>query len=121
MRMRPETSNANCIAANMPPKGGFAVCNEPPENNQHVVAGAEGAAQPAGANPETVLSEYFTTEQLAKDLRKSVRTLDRWALTGDGPARTRIGRMTLYRRDAVIAWLRSREQPARPPRKGGAR
>ena len=57
-----------------------------------------------------ILSEgYFTTPELAAELGRSTRTLDRWALTGDGPPRTRIGRKTLYRRDAVIAWLRSRE------------
>jgi hypothetical protein len=119
MHTRPETSNADSITVNRPPKGGFAVCSESFPKDQHAVAGTDGATQPVGATPETVLGEYFTTAQLAKDLSKSVRTLDRWALTGDGPPRTRIGRMTLYRKQAVIDWLRSKEQSPRPPRRGG--
>ncbi len=71
-----------------------------------------------------ILSEgYLTTPDLAAELGRSTRTLDRWALTGDGPPRTRIGRKTLYRRDAVIAWLRSRETVPASTRckRGGAR
>ena len=53
--------------------------------------------------------EYVTPECLAKDLGRSVRTLDRWDLLRIGPPRTRVGRMILYRREAVLEWLRSRE------------
>ena len=69
--------------------------------------------------PETpsILEGYLSTKQLSVDLGKSVRTLDRWALTGDGPPRTRIGRKTLYRREAVLQWLQSREQSPRPQRR----
>jgi predicted DNA-binding transcriptional regulator AlpA len=68
-----------------------------------------------------VLSDYLTRQELAAQLHKTVRTIDRMTLAGDAPPPTRIGRTTLYRRDAVLAWLRSREQSARSPRRGGAR
>ena len=54
-------------------------------------------------------AEYLTQSQLAAELGRSVRTLDRWALTGNGPPRTRIGRLTLYRRGGVIDWLKNLE------------
>jgi predicted DNA-binding transcriptional regulator AlpA len=60
----------------------------------------------------SVLSDYLTKNQLAEQLGRSIRTIDRMALSGDGPPRTRIGRTTLYRREAVLEWLRSRELPA---------
>jgi predicted DNA-binding transcriptional regulator AlpA len=65
--------------------------------------------------PAGILShDYLTSSELAKELGRSIRTLDRWVLTGDGPPRTRIGRKTLYRRAAVLDWLKSREiVPAR--------
>ena len=71
----------------------------------------------------SILSEYLSKAELAAQLHRTIRSIDRWALTGDGPPYTRIGKMTLYRRESVIAWLRSRERvPPRPNRKrGGAR
>lgn len=71
----------------------------------------------------SILSEYLTKGELAAQLHRSIRSVDRWTLTGDGPPYTRIGKTTLYRRESVIAWLRSRETvPLRPSRKrGGAR
>jgi len=65
--------------------------------------------------PSSVLSGYLTKTQLAEQLGRSVRTLDRMALSGDGPPRTKIGRTTLYRREAVLDWLRTREVPAARP------
>jgi hypothetical protein len=56
-----------------------------------------------------ILSEYLTKTELAAQLHRSIRSLDRWALTGDGPPCVRIGRRSLYRRAAVIEWLRSLE------------
>lgn len=57
----------------------------------------------------SLLSEYLTKAELASQLRRSIRSVDRWALTGDGPPCVRIGRRTLYRRAAVLDWLRSLE------------
>ncbi len=60
-------------------------------------------------------AEYITQPQLAEELGRSTRTLDRWAIHGMGPARTRIGSRKLYRRVAVLDWLRSRESPSAKP------
>ncbi len=76
------------------------------------------------ASAATPLFEgYLTKEQLAAELGRSARTIDRWALSGQAPAPTHIGRTVLFRRDAVLEWLRSQEAtPVRAARKrGGAR
>ena len=67
---------------------------------------------PLETAPPNILSDYLTKRELAEQLGMSVRTLDRMALNGDGPPLTRIGRTTLYRRDAVLKWLRDLEAPA---------
>lgn len=71
-----------------------------------------------------ILSDYLTKRDLAEQLGRSVRTVDRMALNGDGPPPTRIGRTTLYRRDAILKWLRDRETPApgyKSPKRGSDR
>jgi helix-turn-helix protein len=55
--------------------------------------------------PEPLLSEFLTKEELAAELRRNPRTLDRWAVLGIGPPRTRVGRNVLYRRASVQRWL----------------
>jgi hypothetical protein len=60
----------------------------------------------------SVLSEYLTKHELAQQLGRSTRTIDRMALGGGGPPITRIGRTKLYRRVAVIEWLHDRETSA---------
>ena len=40
------------------------------------------------SSPEPLLSEFMTKEELAAELRRNVRTLDRWAALGVGPPRT---------------------------------
>ncbi len=57
-----------------------------------------------------LLSEYLTKAELAAQLHRSVRSIDRWALTGGGPPCVRIGRKSLYRRAAVLEWLRNLEK-----------
>ena len=66
----------------------------------------------------SILNEYLTKAELAAKLHRSIRSVDRWALTGDGPPCIRIGRRTLYRRAAVVEWLRGLEiTPGRVGRK----
>jgi hypothetical protein len=66
----------------------------------------------------SILSEYLTKAELAEQLHRSIRSVDRWTLTGDGPPCVRIGRRSLYRRTAVVEWLRSLEiTPGRGGRK----
>ena len=59
---------------------------------------------------EPILSEFLTKEELAAELRRNPRTLDRWHVLGVGPPRTRVGRQVLYRRASVERWLAAQEQ-----------
>ena len=61
---------------------------------------------------EPILSEFLTKEQLAAELGRNVRTLDRWAALGIGPPRTYVGRKTLYKRPSAVRWLAAQEQAA---------
>jgi len=63
------------------------------------------------SNFEPILSEFFTREELAKELRRSPRTLDRWGVLGMGPPRTPVGREIFYRRASVQKWLVAQELP----------
>ena len=66
----------------------------------------------------SILSEYLTKAELAAQLHRSIRSVDRWTLTGDGPPCVRIGRRSLYRRAAIVEWLRGLETiPGRTRRK----
>ncbi len=62
------------------------------------------------SNFEPILSEFLTKEELAAELRRNPRTLDRWDLLGMGPPRTHVGRKVLYRRASVEKWLAAQEQ-----------
>ena len=64
------------------------------------------------SSSEPILSEFLTTEELAAELRRNPRTLDRWAVLGMGPPRTHVGRRVLYRRTSVQKWLAAQEQSA---------
>ncbi len=57
------------------------------------------------SNFEPILSEFLTREELAAELRRSPRTLDRWEVLGIGPPRTHVGRKILYRRASLQKWL----------------
>ncbi len=59
---------------------------------------------------EELLDGYISREQLAKELGKALRTIDRWETRRIGPPRVVIGRMILYRKETVREWLLSREQ-----------
>jgi hypothetical protein len=59
---------------------------------------------------EPLLSEFLSKEELAAELRRNPRTLDRWAALGLGPPRTFIGRIVLYRRASVQKWIAAQEQ-----------
>jgi hypothetical protein len=62
------------------------------------------------SSSEPILSEFLTKEELAAELRRNPRTLDRWDVLGVGPPRTRVGRQVLYRRATVQKWLAAQEQ-----------
>ena len=62
------------------------------------------------SSSEPILSEFLTKEELAAELRRNPRTLDRWEVLGVGPPRTHVGRQVLYRRASVEKWLAAQEQ-----------
>ena len=59
-----------------------------------------------------ILAEFMTIEDLAAELGRNKRTLDRWDALGIGPPRTRMGRTVLYRRSSVQKWLVAQEHQA---------
>lgn len=65
--------------------------------------------------PETrtvgpLLEDYLTRKQLASEFGISADTLARWATDGTGPPHVRIGKKAMYRRQAVLDWLKAREE-----------
>jgi hypothetical protein len=62
------------------------------------------------SSSEPILSEFLTKEELAVELRRNKRTLDRWEVLGMGPPRTLIGRQILYRRSSLLKWLAAQER-----------
>jgi predicted DNA-binding transcriptional regulator AlpA len=67
----------------------------------------------------SVLEGYVSKPELAAQLQKSTRTLDRLERQRIGPPRTVIGRLILYKVDSVKEWLNGQEQ--RRNRTRGAR
>lgn len=76
---------------------------------------ASDTSAPEGAS---IFSGYLDRAELAKGLRKTVRSIDRMVLAGDGPPYVQVGNKKLFRREAVLKWLREREKPCRPSRRG---
>ncbi len=60
------------------------------------------------------MNSFFDEKGLSEFLKIPRRTLQRWRVTGDGPAFVRAGaRRILYRQEAVQSWASSREHPHR--------
>jgi Helix-turn-helix domain len=51
----------------------------------------------------------YTAEELAGALGRTTATLERWTLNGLGPPFTKIGNITLYRKESLEKWLEERE------------
>jgi len=64
------------------------------------------------SHSQPILSEFLTLENLATELGRNPRTLDRWHVLGLGPPRTHVGRKVLYRRTSVQKWLAAQEAEA---------
>jgi hypothetical protein len=64
----------------------------------------------------TVTTDLIRESDLAAELDRDVRTLQRWRARRIGPAYIRIGRQIFYRAEAVREWLVSLEQ--QQPRAG---
>jgi hypothetical protein len=63
----------------------------------------------------SVLDGYISEADLARQLNRSVRTLQRLAARRLGPPRTKIGRLVFYNVAHIRDWLSQQEQPARKP------
>lgn len=71
-------------------------------------------SHPAG----DVLSGFITPEVLAALLGISGRTLARWHAQRIGPARCKVGKLILYRTQAVRDWMAAQErEPQRRERR----
>lgn len=64
--------------------------------------------------PQAPGEEIVTRSRLAFELGLSVRQIARLEKKGEGPQRINLGRAVTYRRSAIEAWLKSREE-ARDP------
>jgi excisionase family DNA binding protein len=67
-----------------------------------------------------LLSDYVDKFQLARELGRGSRTVDRLVLRAGLPF-VQVGTRRLFRRSAVLEWLRSREIPARTHSNGRQR
>ena len=63
-----------------------------------------------------ILDEYIAKKDLARQLKKSERTLDRWDALRIGPPRTLIGQSVFYYIPDVRAWLAAQRED-RPQRR----
>ena len=63
----------------------------------------------------SVLDGYITEAELARQLHRSVRTLQRLAARRLGPPRTKIGRLIFYNIEHVRDWISQQEHRASPP------
>jgi hypothetical protein len=54
--------------------------------------------------------EYLNTDETAKRLRLSPRTLEKWRVTGSGPTFVKCGRRVVYRADDVDRWAEARRR-----------
>lgn len=62
---------------------------------------------------DSLLDDWLSRADLAKELGVSVDTLSRWESRQTGPICIRLGRRVYYRKNVVREWLRAQE-PKRP-------
>ena len=60
---------------------------------------------------KSILADYLTREQLAKQLGVCERTLWLWERAGAGPPISHVGSKPYYHFDAVRSWLKARQKP----------
>jgi len=53
---------------------------------------------------------YLSEAETAKQLNRTVRTLQIWRRRGEGPAYTKLGRSVFYSAGALQAWLAASER-----------
>ena len=55
-------------------------------------------------------TDLLTTDEGAKYLRLSPRTLERYRVTGEGPRFLKVGRRVLYRQSDLDEWLKNKSR-----------
>jgi hypothetical protein len=70
---------------------------------------------PSGDPAPSVVAGYISEADLARQLNRSVRTLQRLAARRLGPPRVKVGRLVFYNIDHVCDWLARQEQAPRKP------
>jgi Helix-turn-helix domain len=61
---------------------------------------------------DSILADFIHETELAEQLGLKPNTLRYWGWRHTGPPLTKIGAARYYRRESVLAWLRSREASA---------
>ncbi len=61
-----------------------------------------------------ILADYLTQAELAKQVDRSIRTLERWHRLRVGPVPTVIGKQKLYHIDDVRVWLKAQRRETKP-------
>jgi hypothetical protein len=64
---------------------------------------------PASPIPSSLLEDFYTQPALAGELGVNKRTLQRWEAKRLGPPHIQIGRMRLYNKASVRAWILANE------------
>ncbi len=54
---------------------------------------------------QTILPEMLSEDEAARFLGVSVRTLQAWRVSGEGPAFAKLGRAVRYSRTKLFAWI----------------
>jgi hypothetical protein len=100
--------------------------DDSPTGQSTAIQGAVGAAEPQNIpahDPDTIEiagKRYLTNHGLAKELKKSERTIARWDALRIGPPKIKIGRLVLYDPDQIPEWL-AQHVEAWPVRRAGRR
>jgi hypothetical protein len=66
-----------------------------------------------------LLAGHWDEPELARQVKRSERTVKRWRKKREGPPYTFVGKTPYYNIESIRAWLRSRE--VRPVRERGRR
>ena len=65
----------------------------------------------------SLLEGFLTEPELARELKRCVRTIRRWTREPDGLPYTVIGKQRLHNRESVVRWLMQRERRLNPRRR----
>jgi len=79
---------------------------------------SEATTAPQATAADALTAEFMSRSELRTLLDISERQERDWHTRRIGPPRVQIGHLVLYRREAVLSWLRSQEKkaPASTPR-----